>query len=1417
NDLTIKNSIIDGGYHGIYLYGTSSNYYQNITIDSNTLTNQYADGIYLYYVSAKSVSYNRITPRPTNVNATWQAIYGYYFRNGGNIIGNRISAINSNIGTALIGIYLHYTDNALVANNEIYLSGNATTTDGIYVSYPRSVSVINNTVYTVKAGTSGTNRAHYNYVGSGYSSVIKNNIFVASGGANTTTYAFYLFGTSGTFASYKADYDIDYNNYHSTGTNMGYVAGVGRTSLIVWKTAISPLDQNSVNLLPDFANLANGLSLTNYLDDFLCPVISDIQTDINGTIRPPVTSMGAYTQPPVGSDLMLLNFSQWKEEVADKQTIEINIDVINMGADPINEALFGWTINGTSQNPVSLSITPPLNSLERRNITLTTYQVANADKFDFVIWADSVNGQKDTVVWNNTISATTVRIPLAEFVPPVIKGTIYILDFDVKVKINTITGAPVKLPVLYIETIVSGSYSPMRDSLPMTLTDNDIWQASVPPQYYGSKVIYALTVSDTIGNTLLLKDSVYIDLLDLGKIDTVTIAGTPTADYHTPISMNYNYGWSRQIYLYNEVCPNLSPTGTYITKIAWHSIAANAIYANQTCYMRAIDNTEQATAYLDTLTNGMMEVWNGTLNIMPGWVEITLDTLFFLPANKNLEIIWHHQNGFATNTTHTWTHSQTPTYMTVYAENNSAFPTATGTRSYSRPNIRITKEGTFKPYKGDDLGLISFLYPSEDLGGECSPDHTQVTVLLANLGENDYDFSKDSIALQLEISAPRETNYSIHIPFNTGTLASGNIDTIEFMSALPIMHAGKYEIKAWLENLIDSVIYDDTIFYSYTSGRITLPMDEDFSNKVLSSNFTVAPVVDSAVWTPYSDSTSPVQPVFGQGMLRYAGTHGSMSSLSIQQLDLDGAINPRLEFWYYHDSTADNRDKSYTDVNIIKDGVSTTVLSIFRKDSSNYHGWKHYTVNLNLDGNAQCILIKFISTNKFGVQSVQYIDRILITSMLDLAVSDISISPEITVCDLDNKEVKVVIRTTTSQAIDFSQYNTSLAIEIPNHPVEYHPLGGIMPGYTSNTISTSPNISIPTGEHIVKAYFTSPVDENPLNDTAIFVLNIRPGLSLTVNSLTSGNNCINIGVSGQQKIFLQNTGNMDLSDIKLELRVTGDNYTETVNETGTINLPADSSISYTFINTYTVPAEASYQVQVKAWLGCNPALIDASDAINECADIRNILIEELVNPHIDSIGIRGAIDSITVSIRNTDDLNPFNNVSIIASIEDEQGSILFSRLGTVPNIDPLKTVLFTFPEKYTIPDDSIYYIRVYFNRMDNYPIDDTLYVPQQTRKENNDDDDDNNIVTGVTNVFTLDQNIPNPANNNTRINYSVPEAGEVVFHVHSISGQLLYSKTIEVSRGTHSIDLNTAAFSAGVYFYSIEYKKQRLVKRMSVE
>jgi hypothetical protein len=717
-------------------------------------------------------------------------------------------------------------------------------------------------------------------------------------------------------------------------------------------------------------------------------------------------------------------------------------------------------------------------------------------------------------------------------------------------------------------------------------------------------------------------------------------------------------------------------------------------------------------------------------------------------------------------------------------------------------------QSSSKPYQGNNLTLSAFLSPVNASDNLCAPDYAPVTAILSNFGENDYDLSQDSIVLRLEITDPYQTKYSETISMNTGIFESERSDIIVLMPALPIMYAGQYDIKAWLESPIDNISYDDTITYLYTSGRIGLPLDDNFSNGVLSSYFISDTVIGSDVWMPYTNPSSSVQPDFGTGMLRYVGQRGSVARLTTRQIELSGVVNPKLEFWYYHDTTASDLDKSYTDVNIIENGQSTHVLTLFRKDTP--HGWEQYTIPLGSYTNSECVIIEFVSTNRFGVQSAQYIDRIFITSEPDLAVSEIIISPEVSVCDLENKTLSVVLDVMTRQAIDFSTTPIDLVVETPNSTYTV-PLQGVMIGKASETISITSNYDFGKGLHNIKAYLKTPVGSDPLNDTATRVIDIDPDLSVTVNSLTGGNFCFKAGTSVQQEIVLRNTGNMDLSGIELVLYMQGDNSTETVYESQTINIAAGDTVLYTFTESYTVPEEARYQVQVTANLGCNPTLVSNSHATNECADMHNLSIVSVNNPPRDSIGIRGSTDSITVSIKNIDDLNSFDNVSIIAVIESEQGQTLFSRLGTIPTVSPSSSIPFTFPESYTVPNDSVYYIKVYLNKVDIYPEDDTLRVPRNTRKGG-----DNNIVTEKNSTFTLAQNIPNPASHSTRIDYSLSEAGEVIFHVHSISGQLLYSQTIEASRGTNSIELNTSTFAAGVYVYSMEYKGQRLVRQLII-
>jgi hypothetical protein len=1403
-------NLLDGGYYGFYFYGgtgtTANGYGNHVLFDSNTLSNQYYHGTYPVYVDFISCSYNKILSRTSeNMSSTWYALRMYYAN--GPVIGNRIIQRSKTI-TQPYGIYSYYHNyhpvapvqgKGLIANNEIILN----TTGSYYGIYAEGakLEVLHNSIFI-----SGSGSARGIYISPTYSSmVIKNNNIVLTS-PSSSAYPVYFGNTANLNL-----YDIDYNNYCAP-TNIGYYNGA-KTTMTAWQQEIST-DIHSVKVSPVFVDTTANLKLSSFNDSLLCPVTAKVVSDIDGDVRAGVTMMGSYTQPPSGLDLMLMQVSPWNEEVINNQTVQVNVDIINMGAVPITDASFGWSVNGNvQQSALPWQTNLQLASLEQANITIGTFQAINADTFNILVWLETVNGKPDSVTRNDSVSAVSVKMPLAEFTA-FMPDTVYTLDFDVKAKIRTFTGAPLSTPpVLHIETWVKETYF-LQDSIPMTL-QNNIWEVTIPQQYYNSKVVYSLTVSDTVNNTLTIKDSTCIKFRESGAVDDYiyfgaydTLAGISNAAivFYTA----YTNSWSRHLYLNSELenIDSLRPVS--LSSIAFKLTGISSSHRSLVrIYMKATTQTAQAQNYINPVTDGATLVYQGPVNMLyPNWIEIPFSQAFLLPQGSNLMV--YIEDDSPSSGSYTWRGEDSrfgTRNMTVYGTSYLSGGSGIGAR---KPVTRFGVGG-FDVYKGDNLALSAFLSPVNNMSNLCMPDSVPVIVTLMNLGENDYDFSKNPLTLKLATVDPNQTGSLECITIDTGILAVRKTDTIVLTSALSVMYSGEYNMKAWLESSVDNIHYDDTISYLYTSGRIGLPIDVDFSDSVILSTFIPDVVLGSEAWTLYSDSNSPVKPNFGNGMLRYVGNQGTMTRLLTRHLDLKGAVNPVMEFWYYHDSTASNMDKSYTDVNITVNNNPVKVLTLFRKGTP--HGWKKYSVLLDKYTNAQCVLVEFMSMNKFGPQSAQYIDRILISSDLDVAVSEIFISSEVNICDLTNKTLNVVLSTVVNQAVDFSAFTDSLLVEVPGYSVFKIPLCQVIAGKSSDTVRI-PNINIAAGISNVKAYLQSPVDANHANDTAKLKIDISPQLAVTVISSTGGVNCFKIGDPVYQEVNLKNIGNVDLPSVKLEvIIIAGNNNLDTIREISAIDLPTGADTSYTFKNTYSVPAseEEIYQVQVRAYLACNPTLINVSDAKIECVDMHDLAIISIDNPPKNQIDKVGYLDSVTISVKNTDTYRSFEKISVTAVIEDGDGVISNTLSGSIPKVDPVSSLSFTFTEKYTVPDDSVYFIRVYLNSNDLYPENDTLSV---TRRTNYGESDIKS--TGRISAFTLAQNIPNPAANSTRIDYTVPEAGEVFFYVHSISGQLLYSTAMEVPHGTHSLELNTTTFAAGVYFYSMEYKGQRQVKQLII-
>ncbi|MFZ0454252.1 MAG: T9SS type A sorting domain-containing protein, partial [Ignavibacteriaceae bacterium] len=70
--------------------------------------------------------------------------------------------------------------------------------------------------------------------------------------------------------------------------------------------------------------------------------------------------------------------------------------------------------------------------------------------------------------------------------------------------------------------------------------------------------------------------------------------------------------------------------------------------------------------------------------------------------------------------------------------------------------------------------------------------------------------------------------------------------------------------------------------------------------------------------------------------------------------------------------------------------------------------------------------------------------------------------------------------------------------------------------------------------------------------------------------------------------------------------------------------------------------------------------------------------------------------------------------------------------------------------------------------------------------------------------YSLSQNYPNPFNPNTKINFTLAEAGKVSLEVYNILGEKVSTLlNEEISAGQHEVNFNASNLASGVYIYRL--------------
>jgi hypothetical protein len=730
------------------------------------------------------------------------------------------------------------------------------------------------------------------------------------------------------------------------------------------------------------------------------------------------------------------------------------------------------------------------------------------------------------------------------------------------------------------------------------------------------------------------------------------------------------------------------------------------------------------------------------------------------------------------------------------------------------PRKAYTTMGAYSKYIMErDLELVEIVSPSHyaDL---CSPSYLPIRYLIANNGTTDCNFTKDS--LKLHFSMTGTIDFDTVVTINTGLLRRFTSNTFELYDLLDVSFAGDYDIEAWIStDSFDIVHTNDTLRMTYRNNKIALPFEIDFSTPDL-SNFTIQSVLGDSIWKVEPDTIpNYIQPYYGNGMLILDGSVGTISRISTGQLELNRTQQPIIEFWYAHTNT-DPESEDQLDVRLTYDGGTNyiTLLNIMRYDSAaTVPTWEKYMIDLSAYQDSSCVVISF---DGYSYGGTQCIDRIFISASQDVAISNTVIDPYFA-CDLDGKHFGVILTNETGKNIDFDlpDNQTDLIIELTHEnnliSRDTFSLTGLFIGLTADTVMANQAINLDKGVYIITSWLTQSIDNNDTNDIYRDTIIIDPKFSIEISKISAPNACLAGQLQIKQEVKIINTGNLDLSDIELTLQIdtgeAGSPIYIILKDTCTGIILTGDTTTYTFTDMYTAPWNNNYYVRTTGALLCNFDLVNSTNEIMECVDMKDLYIVSIDNPS-SGTDHAGSLVQVTVTLNNRSDYKEFTNANITVSITNSQG-IETTSFTEKKTISILATASHTFTNSYTVPSDTVYYVTVYTDSYDNYSYNDTMTIKRLT---------DYVSINSIKekDVFTLNQNIPNPADNTTRIDYSIPETGEVIFYIHSVSGQLLYSKTIEAECGNNSIVLSTSMLSAGVYFYSMEYKGQHLVRRMSI-
>lgn len=401
NHITIQNNVIQGGYYGVSVNGTStSSQVQGIDILNNDITNQYFYNVRCYYVKDVDIVGN--TCHTTRASGGYGIYMGYIFNC--NVDGNDLTAKTY----ALYAFYLNYQKTG--ASPQSNITNNFCNSGGAYGAYfssPRNINMYNNTyvgstygAYLYSSTSSSLKSRNWD---------IRNNIFKG--------------GSMAVYAPTQPDtlIDLNYNIYNSGGSNLANWGG-NQASLSAWQTSMSSFNANSSDASVIFM-ASDDLHMLNAAANNVGTPISTVTVDIDGDTRSATTpDIGADEYTPVADDAKLVALIGVKGGCGDSTTA-ISAIIENLGTNAFSNLPITVEADDINGNTTTFSATygGPLSSMGVDTVALGTLNTYAGNTYDFLGYTQLANDGRTN---NDSISVVGSVYTSYEPVPVVAFDTV---------------------------------------------------------------------------------------------------------------------------------------------------------------------------------------------------------------------------------------------------------------------------------------------------------------------------------------------------------------------------------------------------------------------------------------------------------------------------------------------------------------------------------------------------------------------------------------------------------------------------------------------------------------------------------------------------------------------------------------------------------------------------------------------------------------------------------------------------------------------------------------------------------------------------------------------------------------------------------------------------------------------------------